>query len=79
MTEEVKERSFSEIQAGDGRIVPENLYVIKRDVQGYNQYWSEEKHRFGPLLEATFYTEKPVDMLSNGILVDYKVEIGLKK
>lgn len=79
MVEEVKERSFSEIQAGDGRVIPENLYVLKRANVPYNQYWSEEKRKYGPLLEATYYTEKPQEIKETDEIVDYKVEIGLKK
>lgn len=78
MAEEVKERTFSEMQAGDGHVVPENLYVIKRAKVNYEQFWSEKTNKFGPLLDATFYTETPSNVVSNGEVVDYRQVIGLK-
>ena len=78
MTEEVRERTFSEMQAGDGRKVPENLYVLKRANVPYNQYWSEEKGKYGPLIEATYYTERPTEVKQTDEIVDYRKEVNIR-
>lgn len=78
MTEEVRQRTFSEMQAGDGHKVPENLYVLKRANVPYNQYWSEEKRKYGPLIEATYYTEKPQEIKKTDEIVDYRKEVNIR-
>lgn len=57
---------------------PENIYVVKRAGIDYDQYWSDEKHRFGPLLEATIYTEMPEEIVKDSTVVNYREVIGLK-
>ena len=65
-----KENKTQEVQA---------LYLIKRTGVEYNQYWSELKQKFGPLLEATYYTTTEVVLPENSEIVDFKTAIMINK
>lgn len=69
---------FSELQNRKPYVAPENILVIKRAGVDYLQYWSEEKNKFGPLLEATIYNETPTNVVDNGEVADYRKLVGLK-
>ena len=71
MTEEVKVRSFSEMAGGPKWEPAETMLVIKKGNVCWNQYWSEEKKKFGPLLEATIYTDS-VPTIEGGEAVSYR-------
>lgn len=78
MSEEVKEKLFSEIGKGNEWVRPEHIYVIKRTGVDYAQYWSENTKNFGPLLEATTYDKMPEDLMTNGEVVEYREVVGVK-
>ena len=69
---------LSELMKESNWVATENIYVIKREGVDYDQYWSDEKHKFGPLLEATTYTTMPEDVVYKGTVVDYRKVVGLK-
>lgn len=71
MTEEVKVRSFSEMANAHKWERPESMLVIKRSNISWNQYWSEKTQKFGPLLEATIYTDS-VPTIEGGEAVSYR-------
>lgn len=77
MSEEVKEKLFSEIGKGNEWVRPEHIYVIKRTGVDYAQYWSENTKNFGTLLEATSYNEMPSVIPENGEVVEYRKMIGV--
>lgn len=78
MTEEVKVRSFSEMAGGPKWEPAETMLVIKKGNVCWNQYWSEEKKKFGPLLEATIYNEKPTELAEGWEIVNYRDVISGK-
>lgn len=69
---------LSELMKESNWVAPENTYVIKHEGVDYDQYWSDEKHKFGPLLEATTYATMPEDVVRGGAVVDYRKVVGLK-
>lgn len=70
--------TFSNLKNKEQYVAPEHILVIKKTGVNYEQYWSEDKKRFGPLLEATYYNEMPTSVVENGEIVDYRKIIGLK-
>lgn len=72
------EKMFSEIGKNSDWVRPEHIYVIRRTGVEYAQYWSEDKKRFGPLLEATSYNTVPTNVVENGEVVDYREVVGVK-
>lgn len=69
--------TFSNLENKKEYVAPEHILVIKRTNVDYEQYWSEEKRKFGPLLEATIYNETPKTIVENGEVVDYRKIVGL--
>lgn len=74
----MSEKLFSEIGKNSDWVRPEHIYVIKRTGVEYAQYWSEDKQKFGPLLEATYYNDMPQEIMKNGEVVDYREVVGVK-
>lgn len=71
--------TFSELEKNTF-VPPKQILVIKRTNVDYEQYWSEEKNRFGPLLEATIYDGKTLPEICNEYaeMIDYREVIGVK-
>lgn len=79
MTEEVKERLFSEM--GKDNVdwkQPESMLVLKKKGISYSAYYNVSKNTFGPLLEATIYEGNEVPNVENAEIVDYREVIGVK-
>lgn len=74
----MSEKMLSEIGKGSEWVRPDHIYLIKRTGVDYAQYWSEDKQKFGPLLEATTYDVKPTKIVDNGEVVDYREVVGIK-
>lgn len=78
MTEEVKEKLFSEIGQGSEWVRPNTMLVLKKTGISYSAYYNASKKSFGPLLEATIYEDNEVPNIENAEIVDYRELVGVK-
>lgn len=79
MTEEVKEQLFSEMgKSNIGWKRPETMLVLKKKGISYPAYYNVETKKFGPLLEATIYTDNEVPNVADAEVVDYRKIVGIK-
>lgn len=79
MTEEVKEKLLSEIGKSNANWKkPEKMLVFKRKNIAYSAYYNEKTGKFGPLLEATIYTDNEVPNVKDADIVDYREVVGVK-
>lgn len=78
MTEEVKEKLFSEIGKGKEWVRPATLLVLRKKGISYPAYFNAETKKFGPLLEATFYEDNEVPNVEGAEVVNFREVIGVE-
>lgn len=79
MTEEVKEKLLSEIgKSNAGWTRPKTMLVLKKKGIAYSAYYNAHTNNFGPLLEATIYTNNEVPNVKDADIVDYREVVGVK-
>lgn len=79
MTEEVKEKLLSEIGKNNaGWTRPKTMLVLKKKGIAYSAYYNAHINNFGPLLEATIYTDNEVPNVKDADIVDYREVVGVK-
>ena len=78
MTEEVKEKLFSEIGQGSEWVRPNTMLVLRKTGVNYPSYFNASTNSFGPLLEATVYEDNEVPNVENAEVVDYRKLVGVK-
>ena len=80
MSEEVKEKLFSEMGQGNvGWVRPKSMLVMRKKGISYPSYYNAEKNKWGGLLEATIYTGNEIPNMEDAEAVDYREITGLKK
>lgn len=78
MTEEVKEKLFSEIGKDKEWIRPQTMLVLRKKGLSYPAYFNAKTNKFGPLLEATIYEDNEVPNVKDAEVLDYREVIGVK-
>lgn len=78
MTEEVKEKLFSEIGKGSTWVRPNTMLVLKKKGISYSAYYNAKTNKFGPLLEATIYEDNEVPNVEDAEVLDYREVVGVK-